>query len=292
MRELITSYIRKKTAEGLADATIEGYCYALRDFWHYHGDSIETTSEDIESYFCYLRSKNYSPATLRDKYAVLHAFFSYATQEGYYSKNPVRMKKPPMPKIRARCFTDEEIEAIMRYYADRDTFCKLRDYTIISILFSTGIRRAELLNITAVDGANITVIGKGNKERSIPISNALRQVLREYLPAREKVAVNCPYLIVTQDGKRLTTGGLRAIFTRLSRQTGIAGRRFSSHTWRHTYATQFLRNGGDLLSLQRLLGHADLQTTAIYLHWTDGITAEANRKYNPLDNFKRKKFFI
>ena len=289
---MYNAFIKHKMAEGLSEATITSYCFALKDFyqWQLRNGIKTVTPTDIEDYFIFIRGKSYSPATIRDKYAVLHACFNWLQQQGYIAENPVKMKKPPLPKERARCFTQEEIEIIMRYFVVRDTFTKIRDYTIICLLFSTGMRRNELLNITACDGDFITVIGKGGKQRNLPVSVSLRRVLREYIPQREKVAV-CPFLVVTRTGEKMTINGLRAVFTRLSQNTGISGKRFSAHTWRHTFSTRFLKQGGSLASLQRILGHSDIQTTAIYLHYDDSAIKKENDMFNPLNNF-RNNFFI
>ena len=273
-KQMMEQFIRAKMAAGLAQATIDSYCFALRDYLQWKTRNPDGIMED---YFIFLRGKQYSPVTLRDKYAVLHAFYNF-----YGIK--IKMKKPALPKQRARCFTDEEINKILYSYNDRSTFTKLRDYTIICILLATGMRRNELLNIQSIQGQSIVVRGKGNKERWVPISSALRRVLKEYLPARAKIAID-NNLIIGKSGKRLTKDGLRAVFTRLSKETGISGRRFSAHTFRHTYATQSLKNGMDIASLQRILGHEDLATTALYLNWDDKTAEEANEKYNPLKYF-------
>lgn len=283
---MYNAFIKNKIAEGLSNATITSYCFALKDFFQWQcRNKIEVVkSTDIEDYFIYLRGKDYSPVTIRDKYAVLHACFSWLYSNGYIQENPIKMKKPPLPKTRARCFTQEEIETIMRYFIVRDTFTKIRDYTIICLLLATGMRRNELLNITACNGDFITVVGKGAKMRSIPVSVSLKQVLREYVQAREKIAV-CPFLIVTRDGTKLTTNGLRAVFTRLHNAVGGDKKRFSAHTFRHTFSTLFLERG-DLVTLQSILGHSSLQTTAIYLHWSDTNIKRVNDIANPLNNFK------
>lgn len=292
---LIKQFMLQKQADGLADSTLESYRYALKHFYQYLcknnfcknntvTDIRETIREtDIRDYFIYLRGCRYSAATLRDKYAVLHAFFGYLLKHGYIQENPVKIRKPAVHG-RALCFTNEEIECILNHYKNIDTFTKLRDYTIISVLLATGIRRAELLGITSVNRDYIRVTGKGSKTRYVPVSRGLRRVLDKYIAERNKRAV-CPYLIVTKAGTRLTNNGLRAVFTRLSNATGISGKRFSAHTFRHTYATLFLKNGGDLASLQHILGHADIATTAIYLHWNDDAAKRVNDRVNPFDNF-------
>ena len=285
-QKIVTEFIKSKMADGLAQTTIDSYCYALKDFWQYCvRNRIEhVDSHDIENYFIFLHGKKYSQATLRDKYAVLHAFFNYAVKAGYYSQSPVKVKKPKVNGI-ARCFTEDEICKILHYFSTRNSFVEIRDYTIICLLLGTGMRRSELLSITDIGNNSIVVIGKGNKQRSVPISGTLKQVLAIYIRERNKIAV-CKNLIVTRDGNALTKNGLRAIFTKISHKTGIGGSRFSSHTFRHTYATMSLQNGMDIGTLSGILGHSDISTTSIYLHYNNDNAIQQNNICNPLNNFK------
>lgn len=282
-------FIQHCVAAGLANTTINSYCFALKDYWQWlNRNKVSVVDKHIiETYFVYLRGKQYAAATIRDKYAVLHRFYAWCTKEGYYKENPVQIPKPKVSG-RARCFTDEEVLKILTFYKDKSSFTCLRDYTIMCLLFSTGMRRAELLSITQVQRDFITVTGKGGKTRCVPVSATLRQVLDKYIVERNKRAV-CPNLIVTNRGTKMTTNGLRAVFTRLARGTGITGKRFSPHTMRHTFATTFLQNGGDIGTLQQILGHSDISTTAVYLHWNDETTKKINDKVNPLNNFR---FFL
>ena len=285
-------FITQKIADGLSKNTIDSYCFALKDYYQWLQRNKITTvkPDDVRDYFVYLRSKKYSIATLRDKYAVINAFYNYCVKFGYLTENPVKIKKPKLPKQQARVFTENEIYIILKHFNNIDTFIKLRDYTIISILLGTGIRRSELLDITDVNGDYIVVYGKGNKQRLVPISDALKTILKRYIAERDKIAI-CPYLIINRDGGKLTKNGLRAIFTRLSKNTGIAGKRFSAHTWRHTFATQMLQAGCDIVTLQQILGHSDISTTAIYLHWNNTTNYEINNKINPLNKFNKLKNF-
>ena len=285
-------FITQKIADGLSKNTIDSYCFALKDYyqWLQRNKISNVTPDDVRDYFVYLRGKKYSIATLRDKFAVINAFYNYCVKFGYLTENPVKIKKPKLPKQQARVFTENEIYIILKYFNNIDTFIKLRDYTIISILLGTGIRRSELLDITDVNGDYIVVYGKGNKQRLVPISDALKTILKRYIIERDKIAI-CPYLIINRDGGRLTKNGLRAIFTRLSKNTGIGGKRFSSHTWRHTFATQMLQAGCDIVTLQQILGHSDISTTAIYLHWNNTTNYEINNKINPLNKFNKLKNF-
>lgn len=284
-------FIQFKTASGLSRATIDSYTFALRDYMHFIS-AIKEYAKDyandsaVVDYFASIAKKGYAQATLRDKYIAIKCYYQWA-HDTYGLQMPIMPKKPPLPKNKARCFTDEEISTILNYLNKRksESFTGLRDYTIVCMLLGTGIRRAELLGITHINKYYITVCGKGKKIRQVPIAAALRSVLNTYVIERNKIAV-CDKLIVTQDGRPMTVNGLRAVFTRLSKNTCIGGRRFSAHTFRHTYATSFLKNNGDLASLQQILGHADIATTSVYLHWNDETAKMANEKANPLNNFK------
>jgi len=161
------------------------------------------------------------------------------------------------------------------------------------VLFGTGMRRSELLGLSVLDvhfDENlITVLGKGNKERSIPMSAYLKRVLKKYLVLREslckeQVATFTPALIVNQKGDKLTVHGIDTVFRQLKENLQIPKGRLSPHTWRHTFAKSFLLNGGDVFSLQRILGHEDISTTQIYIEYTLSELKVQNDKFNPLDN--------
>lgn len=285
-RILMTNFMLQRQAAGLAETTLASYRFALKDYWQYlcrNGLSM-ATQETVRDYLIYLQSKRYSVATIRDKWRVLHAYYQYCETQGLRD-NPLQgLQTPPRNKVHARTFSVAEVQSILSYYYGKDDFCSVRDHAIMCLLLGTGMRRSELLGITRIEGDFISVVGKGNKLRNIPVSASLRSSLKRYTEMRASVA-HCPYYIVTKDGSRMTVGGLRSVFRRLSEGTGISGKRFSPHTFRHTYATESLKNGMDIASLQRVLGHSDIATTAIYLTWNDDAAKDANEKSNPLNSF-------
>jgi len=287
-KELMNKFIQNRIAIGLSSNTIDSYCYCLRDFFSYLcKNKVESVdSSIIEAYFIYLRGK-YSQYTIKDKFAILHAYYNYLVAEGYIAESPVKMRKPKIPKELSRCFSDEEMYKIMQYFSNIDEFVKLRDYTCICVLLSTGLRRNELLNLDmkSIYGNNFIVLGKGGKQRFVPISKSLEKVLKKYIPERNKIAYT-EKLIVTREGKNLTAGGLRTIFKKISTAVGIGGKRFSSHTFRHFFATKSIQQGMDIASLQRILGHSSISTTGIYLNLADNMIEEINNRTNPLNFYK------
>jgi len=199
--------------------------------------------------------------------------------------------KPRIPKVHARTFNNEEIKAILTYFP-LDDFLGYRNYTIMCILYSTGIRMNELLNLTVFDVRmdidTMTVLGKGSKERILPISRILKKVLGKYLREREIYTRNTkyttPYLIINRNGNKFTQAGIQVIFNQLKDNLGFPRKRLSSHTWRHTFAKNFLLNGGNVFALQKLLGHEDIETTRIYVEYTEKEMKIQNDNFNPLDN--------
>ena len=278
----IREFLQFKRASALSQHTVVTYEFHLKQFWQWlQRNRIEKVTErDMADYFVYLRSLNYAPSTLRDKWVALHAYFRFCNREQLLQ----RIKKPA-PSPRARAFTDSELEDIMQAIANPDSFTAIRDYTVICVLLGTGIRKAELLSLSCRDISNdfLTVTGKGNKRRNVPVSPQLEKALYRYEKARTALFPTTDKVFITRDGKPLTAGGLRAIFTRLQKRTGISGKRFSPHTFRHTFATNWIRNGGSLPSLQRVLGHTDVSTTGIYLSWSDNAVLQENNICCPLD---------
>ena len=287
-QKIITQFIKNRIASGLAETTIQSYCYALKEFWQWlvKSDVNMVNSDTIENYFVYLRGRLYkgkklSKTSIKDKYSVLHAYYEYAVQQGYYAESPIKIKKPKADSDKIKVFSEEQISTMLSYLSDCSSFSKLRDRAIVCTLLSTGVRRSELLAISDVSGNSIVILGKGNKKRVVPISASLKAVLKTYIIERNKIA-SCPNLTITNRGTAMTKNGLRAVFTRLSCQLGFA---IHTHMFRHTYATLALSNNLPIHNLQYYLGHSSLTTTQIYLHHVDSADEIANRT-NPLNNFK------
>ena len=196
-----------------------------------------------------------------------------------------------MPKRFARTFTGQEVDKILRAF-DKDTFIGFRNYVIVCVLLSTGMRKSELLDMSMLnvhfDVGVISVIGKGNKQRNIPLSPLLKRLLKQYFARRTEYCSEVDYstsaLWLSRGGTALTISGVNGLFRDLKKNLDIPTKRLSAHTFRHTFAKSFLLNGGDVFTLQRLLGHADIATTQIYIDYTEKELKVQNNQYNPLDN--------
>ncbi len=162
---------------------------------------------------------------------------------------------------------------------DKNSYPYWRDYTMVALLYVTGLRREELSNLKIADvdlGRGLaTTIGKGNKERVVPVGEVTTADLNRYLPVRDSFAQSCgsrsPYLFLNNVGQRLSVRSIDRLVKQFGRQHGLS---FTPHTLRHSFATHLLENGADLMLIKEILGHSSLSTTQKYTH----VTAESMKK--------------
>ena len=290
-------FYQKCNANNLAFQTLQYYKFALENFNKFlekvHITDIENVNTlNVYDYLTEIKEK-YSPATYKGRFVAIKAFFNYCERAEIIPVNPI--KRMPLPKISRKIiysFNKNEIQEILAMF-DKSKFIELRNYTIICLLFGTGIRKSELLGLTVGDlqafDNTIKVYGKGNKERYIPISDNLQRLLKRYINRRNKYINdngknNLPALFITKDCRSLAVGGVNTLFNKIKNSKPVWSTRVSAHTWRHTFAKMFLLNGGDLFTLQKILGHEDISTTRIYLDLNNEELKVQNEKFNPLDN--------
>lgn len=246
----------------------------------------------VEEYFAY-RAERVSKSTLKNDYISAKTVFDYAVSHGYMTDNPcLKIDRPKPGKHSIRVFTETEIVKMLST-CDKEKFIGLRNYSLINILLGTGIRVSELcsIKIDDIDWENnwIIIHGKGDKDRIVPMTNSLRKILMRYLKAR-KAYINknflpiLPYIMISKTGKQLYKDEIGNIFVDIKRKIGATGARFSPHTFRHTFATLYLKNGGNVFSLQKILGHNSLNTTRIYVNLSQSDIRTQMQKFSPLDN--------
>jgi site-specific recombinase XerD len=210
-----------------------------------------------------------APLTLRRKYACISSFFGFLQDMGYATNNPAR--RLPLPKVSQPipvCLTEEMAQQLIAA-ADKPWYRAL-----IVLLLSTGIRRSEAVAITLDDldlparpGENgqVLIRGKGDKQRVVPLTDQAIEAIHAYLPHRTKTRSR--HLFVSAYGGHPIQGRVvNAMLAGTIRKAGLQGQGITPHKLRHTFATHLIRNGVDVRTVQELLGHADLETTAKYLH--------------------------
>jgi site-specific recombinase XerD len=299
IQDAMNKFYNRCVAMGISDKSITTYRYIFLGFNRFLAtENIrfieDITPDTIRSYLVFMRNQGYAPDTIRDRYVGIAAWFNFMCSDGLIVGNPVKsVKKPKLPKVFARTFTASELQKILTYFKT-DTFAGMRNKTILYLLYGTGIRKTELLELTVfnlhMDMSSMTIIGKGNKQREVPLSPVLMKLLRQYLGCREEILTKhdsqTSRLIITKYGRPLSDGGLRQVFRFLKDGTGIGGLRFSPHTLRHSFAKAFLTNGGNLFALQDVLGHEDISTTRIYVENGKLELSNQMKNFCPLDNTK------
>lgn len=175
---------------------------------------------------------------------------------------------------------------------DTHTATGFRDWVMILALLDTGLRANELVSLSLdninLDDGIVKVYGKGAKERIVPIGARVQRATWKYLQRYRSQPANplCTSLFLTRNGEPITVNRLETIIENYGRKAGIEGTRCSPHTFRHTFAISYLRNGGDVFSLQRILGHSSLETVRIYINLAEADVKACHRKFSPADNLE------
>jgi integrase/recombinase XerD len=234
--------------------------------------------------------KPLSPFTVHRYARSIRAFWSWLYAEGYILENPmVKMKLPRLPRKIIATFTKEQIRKMIAKL-NLKTAMGFRNFVIILLLLDTGLRLSELTGIRLSDidfkQSYLTVMGKGGKERIVPFGTQVRRVLWRYISIYRNGPYSSEndYLLQTSMGAPVRRNGVRLVILRLGRIAGISGIRCSAHTFRHTFAKEYLLQGGDIFSLQHILGHNSLEMVRNYVNLVASDVSRQHRKYSPVDN--------
>lgn len=266
--------------------TIRGYSGDLKLFKGFLGDEQVEKIDHIflRRYLAYLKEKGHARKSIARRLACLRSFFKFLLREGYIKTNPISgLVTPKLDKRLPLTMDVHEVTKLIEYPGN--DIQGLRDRAIMETLYSTGIRVSELvgLNIEGVDfiGGVLKVLGKGKKERIVPIGDKALRALREYLDKRTGwMEGRSKPVFLNKSDKRLTDRSVSLILDKYITLTGLK-EGISPHTLRHTFATHLLDRGADLRSVQELLGHMNLSTTQIYTHVTTDRLKSVYDKAHP-----------
>lgn len=233
-------------------------------------DKIEY--QTIRKFLEYLYEKKYEKKTIARHISSLRSLFKYLLKENKIKNNPmILISNPKLDKKLPKYLYYEQMEQILSI-PDRNTPLGMRDLTILELLYSTGVRVSELVNIKiediSFDDKTIRILGKGNKERIVLYGKVLNNYLNDYLKMRSTFNPNHTYLFINKYGNQLTDRGVRVIIDNILKK-GMIDFHISPHMIRHTFATHLLDNGADLKCVQELLGHKNLSSTQVYTHISD-----------------------
>ncbi len=283
------------SAARLAPRTVEAYrrdLLALAD-WLGRGPASVTT-EELERYLAELRAAGLSGATIARRIASLRSFFRHLVLIGAVDANPAaELELPRRTRRLPRALSPSEAERLIDAAAGTAPR-SLRDQALVELMYGAGLRVSEAVGLDKggvdLDQRLVRTIGKGGKERVVPVGRQAVDALRRYL-ARGRPHLDRrhrPELFLNAQGGPLTRAGAFLILRKLAEKAGLEPERVHPHLLRHSFATHLLEGGADLRSVQEMLGHADLATTELYTHVTDRRRREMYFQAHPHARRKTK----
>jgi integrase/recombinase XerD len=276
------------SAARLAPRTVEAYRRDLSDFTRWLGGAPgAATTEQLEAYVAQLRADGLAATTIARRVAALRSFFRHQMLLGARADNPAaELELPRRRRALPKTLSPGEVERLIDA-ATGTTPRAMRDRALVELLYGAGLRVSEAVGLerAGVDLENrlVRAVGKGSKERIVPLGrpavDALRRYLahgRPYLDKRHR-----PELFLNAQGGALTRAGAFLVLRRLAEKAGLEPERVHPHLLRHSFATHLLEGGADLRSVQEMLGHADLSTTELYTHVSDRRRRELYFRAHP-----------
>lgn len=275
MEEIQVTFLNMlKVERNFSAHTLKSYHDDLVQFNHFLEQELinlrKFEYKDARNYLSYLYSQNLKRTTVSRKISTLRTFYEFWMTQDETIINPfVQLVHPKKENYLPQFFYEEEMEALFETVA-KDTKKGLRDRVILELLYATGIRVSELVNIQLKDIdmslPGVKVLGKGNKERFVPFGEFCRQSIEQYLREFKPIQhTKHSFLLVNMNGAPITERGVRYVLNDVVKRTaGVT--EIHPHKLRHTFATHLLNQGADLRTVQSLLGHVNLSTTGRYTH--------------------------
>ncbi len=285
--------------KGSSANTIAAYSIDLTQFHGYLSASRNGNGDPLWSgvnraavveYISDLKRRQYAEATVARKIAAIKAFFAFLHQvEGVVKQNPTENVGFRVPKSLPKPLSIKEVDELLEQPARSATPEAKRDKAMLELLYATGMRVTELVSLdmssvhTNADAPHVRCMGKGSKERTIPIHKDALEAIEEYLGDSRPRLVHDAHelaLFVNRRGDRLTRQGFWLILKGYAKKAAI-NKSVTPHTLRHSFATHMLRGGAPLRNVQELLGHANMSTTQVYTKLTDDMVRQVYEKAHP-----------
>jgi integrase/recombinase XerD len=253
-------------------------------------DFKQVSKTEIRDYISWCRKNGLSSRTISRRISTLKGFFRFMLAENHLAADPTSMiEHPKQGRSLPKTLTVNEVDALLAVTGKLEQTEPLaaRNYVMFHLLYATGLRVSELVNLPLVSfnrhSGNLRVLGKGGKERLVPVGEQARILLEEYLDhVRPQLLHNrtSPSLFITRRGRAMTRNRYWQILKDVAGRAGIK-KKISPHSLRHSFATHLLENGADLRSVQLMLGHADITTTQLYTHVESSRLKSIHKKFHP-----------
>lgn len=278
---MIDSFITEQHLRGNSDKTVRYYVIVLQYFYDFQQEQ-PITYDSCSRYLLSLRQQELSSVSVQSYIRGLRAFLSWCHSSGYLSDDiSDRLKLPKAQRKTIDILTDAELNSVMK--VAKSSPQGDRDSAIVALMFDSGLRFSEILSLRSSDlhllDRYILVNGKGNKQRFVPFGGATAELL-------EQLDLRSGYLFRLSGEQPMTDSALKDLFRRLKTRSGVT--RLHPHLLRHTFATRYLQNGGDIYTLQAILGHTSLDMVKRYLHLANSMVSSSYAKFSPFDRIKNK----
>ena len=294
---VVSAFISTRRLRNLSPNTITFYSQHLNKFLefmesHYPDVSVEQIGHSILREYVFGLKKRHAPGGVNHHIKVLKILFKFMVEEGMITENPSKK----IPKLKAErivipTFSNEQVQAMLGVTKQQMDFPGIRNNTLITLLFDTGCRISELLSLMQdniqFEEKILTVRGKGGKQRIVPFGDRSLVNLIKYLNKRNKHFGTASVLFLTRFGDPLTLRMTNKIIERIGEKAKVENVRLSAHTFRHTFAKNWLMNGGDIFSLQKILGHRTLDMVRNYVNITFQDIQSQHSKFSPGDNLMK-----
>ncbi|MHB1459323.1 MAG: tyrosine-type recombinase/integrase [Armatimonadota bacterium] len=244
----------------------------------------EVTITELRSIIKYSLDR-VSTTTVNHTITAIKTLFRFLADEEYIPSNPsMKLTKIKAPKILIKPFSEKQVQLLLEQ-PNRKRFSGIRDYAMMVLLLDTGLRLSEIINLQTDDvnwsNNTVKVFGKGSKERVIPFGQSCRKVIKQYADRRGQQ--ECPNFFISELAGPLGKKAIQDAVLKYGNSAKITGVRVSPHTFRHTFAVNWIRNSGDVFHLQRILGHSSLEICRNYVNLVTDDLQRAHATYSPMD---------
>lgn len=284
-------YIRIE--KGLSNQTVASYMIELKKFREYFikkKDIREVSKNDIFDYFSYLNEQSLKKRTISHNVSTLNNFFKFCNREGIIEVNPmINIKFPKLDKDLPVVLNEQEVEDLIdvAYKHARENALHYRDFCMLQLMYAAGLRISELVNLK-INDLHLTMnfircMGKGSKERMVPIGDYMVEILNEYMQEYRPELMkdyDTSYLFLNYKGDAISRQSFWKMIKKMALEANIK-KNITPHTLRHSFATHLLNHGADLRSIQEILGHSNISTTTIYTHVTNQKMIDEYEKFHP-----------
>ena len=294
MQDNLEDYLRYAQVErGLSNNTVASYRQDLNEYFNFletdHQKTWEVEALEVDAFLAHLRDQGKATSSISRMLSSLRKFYQWLLRQDIIERDPlVKIDSPKKEKRLPLALSESEIDSLLSQPNDEKDL-GLRDRAILETLYATGMRVSELINLKMSDLHQeiklVKVLGKGSKERLVPISDVALSWIDKYdKQVREKMimknGVFSDIIFLNARGNKLTRQAVWQLIKKYCQKAGIT-KNVTPHTLRHTFATHLLENGADLRVVQELLGHSDITTTQIYTNLTQKHIMEVYKNSHP-----------